>query len=113
MDKYHGYIGFAETVETAPDVWEEQIIEREAQGDILKVSRRLVGASQLNDNITVSNKISILADPFAYQNFHQIRYITWMGAKWKVTVVDVSYPRLILEIGGVYNGQTGPERDLP
>lgn len=113
MDKYHGYIGFAETVETAPDVWEEQIIEREAQGDILKVSRRLVGANQLNDNITVSNKISILADPFAYQNFHQIRYITWMGAKWKVTVVDVSYPRLILEIGGVYNGQTGPERNLP
>lgn len=113
MDKYHGYIGFAETIETAPDVWEEQIIEREAQGDIFKVSRRLVGASQLNDNITVSNKISILADPFAYQNFHQIRYITWMGAKWKVTVVDVSYPRLILEIGGVYNGKTGPERDLP
>lgn len=113
MDKYHGYIGFAETVETAPDVCEEQFIEREAQGDILKVSRRLVGASQLNDNITVNNKISILADPFAYQNFHQIRYITWMGAKWKVTVVDVSYPRLILEIGGVYNGKTGPERDLP
>ena len=113
MDKYHGYIGFAETIETAPDVCEEQIIEREAQGDILKVSRRLVGADQLNDNITVSNKISILADPFAYQNFHQIRYITWMGAKWKVTVVDVSYPRLILEIGGVYNGKTGPERDLP
>lgn len=113
MDKYYGYIGFAETVETASDVWEEQIVEREAQGDILKVSRRLVGASQLNDNITVSNKISILADPFAYQNFHQIRYITWMGAKWKVTSVDVSYPRLILEIGGVHNGQTGPERDLP
>ena len=113
MDKYHGYIGFAETVETAPDVCEEQIIEREAQGDILKVSRRLVGANQLNDNVTVSNKISILADPFAYQNFHQIRYITWMGAKWKVTVVDVSYPRLILEIGGVYNGKTGPERNLP
>ena len=60
MDKYYGYIGFAETVETASDVWEEQIVEREAQGDILKVSRRLVGASQLNDNITVSNKISLL-----------------------------------------------------
>jgi hypothetical protein len=109
MNKYYGFVGYAETVETAPDVWEETITERPAQGDILKISRRIVSANQVNDSITVSNKISIVADPYAYDNFHAMRYITWMGTKWKVTNVDVSYPRLILEIGGVYNGPTGPE----
>lgn len=109
MNKYYGFVGYAETVETAPDVSEEVITERPAQGDILKISRRIVSANQVNDSITVSNKISIVADPYAYDNFHAMRYITWMGTKWKVTNVDVSYPRLILEIGGVYNGPKGPE----
>lgn len=113
MSKYYGFIGYAETVETSTDVWEEVITEREAKGDVLKAVRRLSGSENLNDNVTVSNRISIVADPFAYSNFHSIRYATWMGAKWKVTSVEVSYPRLILDLGGVYNGQTGPERIAP
>lgn len=113
MNKYYGFVGFAVPEETAPDVIVETIVEREAYGEILKMSRRLTGADKLNDDIQVSNRISILADPFAYNNFHSIRYATWLGAKWKVTSVEVNYPRLILELGGVYNGQTGPERTTP
>ena len=105
MPKYYGTIGFVETRETAPDVWTEEITEREYSGDVIRIQRRWQGSEHLNDDLTISNKLSILSDPYAYNNFHSIRYATWMGAKWKVTSVEVAYPRLLLDLGGVYNEQ--------
>lgn len=105
MAKWFGVIGYAETVETTPGVWEEQITERSYYGDVIRNTRRLQTANQVNDNVEVSNEISIVADPYAYQNFHAMRYVEWMGTKWKVSSVDVQYPRLTLSIGGVWNGQ--------
>lgn len=104
MAKYYGLIGYAVTSEIRPGVWKEQIVEREYSGDILRNTRRLQSSDQVNDNVTVSNEISVLSDPFANENFHSIRYATWMGSKWKVTNVEVQYPRIILSLGGVYNG---------
>ena len=103
MAKYFGTIGYALTTETAPGVWEEQLIEKEYYGDVLQYSKRYQSAGKVNDDIEISNKISIVADPFAFQNFIFIRYVTWMGVKWKVSSIDVEYPRLVLSIGGVYN----------
>lgn len=103
MAKFHGIIGYGITVETKPGVWKDQITEREYSGDLNKNTRRLQSSDQLNDNIVVSNEISILSDPFANENFHSIRYVEFMGTKWKVTNVDVQYPRLVLTLGGVYN----------
>lgn len=103
MAKWYGVIGFAESVETAPGVWEDVITDRPYFGDLNRNSRRLQTANQLNDNINVSNEISIVADPFAMNNFHSMRYVEFMGAKWKVSNVDVQYPRLNLSVGGVYN----------
>ena len=103
MAKWYGVIGFAETVETVPGVWEDRITERPYFGDLNRNSRRLQTANQLNDDINVSNEISIVADPFAMNNFHSMRYVEFMGAKWKVSNVDVQYPRLNLSVGGVYN----------
>lgn len=103
MAKWYGEIGYAETVQTKPGVWEEQITKRNYYGEVIRNTRRLQSANQLNDNINVSNEISIVADPFAYQNFHSMRYVEFMGTKWKITNVEVQYPRLILELGGVYN----------
>ena len=105
MPKYYGTIGFVETRETAPDVWTEEITEREYSGDVLRIQRRWQGSEYLNDDLTISNRLSILSDPYAYNNFQSIRYATWMGAKWKVTSVEVAYPRLLLDLGGVYNEQ--------
>lgn len=113
MSKYYGTIGYAETVETAPDVWQDTIVEREYYGDVLKNTRRWQGTEHLNDDLNISNRISILADPYAYNNFHAIKYATFMGTKWKVSHVEVAYPRLTLELGGVYNEQTGSEPNLP
>lgn len=104
MAKWFGKIGYAETVESKPGVWKEQITEREYFGDLLRNSRRLQSSSSLNDNVIISNEISILADQFAYQNFHSMRYAEFMGTKWKISNIEVQYPRLLLTLGDVYNG---------
>ena len=104
MAKFYGRIGFAETVETAPGVWTENIVDYNYFGDIIRNARRLQSSDQLNDDINISNEISSVADPYANQNFHSMRYVEFMGAKWKITNVEVRYPRLILTVGGVYNG---------
>lgn len=104
MAKFYGMIGYAEAVETRPGVYEEQIVERPYHGDLIRNRRKLQSASdRLNDNINISNEISIISDPFANESFHSMRYVEFMGAKWKITDVEVQYPRLILTIGGVYN----------
>ena len=105
MAKFYGKIGYANTVETKPGVYEEQIVERSYYGDLIRNIRRLQSADQVNDDINISNEISIVADPYATNNFHTMRYAIFMGTKWKISNVEVSYPRLILTLGGVYNGQ--------
>ena len=104
MAKYYGAIGYAEPFETSPGVWDERIVERSYYGDIIRNTRNLQNSEHLNDNINVSNQISIVADPYAIANFHAIRYAEFMGAKWKVPTVDVQTPRLLLSLGGLYNG---------
>ena len=105
MAKYYGAVGFAETIETVPGVWEEKITERNYYGDLVKNIRKLQNSGQVNDTVDIANQISIVADPFAYSNFHSMRYVEFMGARWKITSIDVQYPRLILTIGGLYNGK--------
>ena len=104
MAKFYGVIGYAETVETKPGVWKEQITEKMYYGELVRNTRRLQTTDQLNDNINVANEISILSDPFANENFHFMRYVIFMGTKWKVSNIDVQYPRLVLTLGEVYNG---------
>ena len=104
MAKFYGVIGYAVTEETEPGIYEERIIEKEHFGDVIRNTRRLSNAAKVNDDITISNQISIVSDPFANNNFHSMRYVSFMGSKWKVTEVEVQYPRLILTLGGVYNG---------
>lgn len=104
MARYHGVIGYATSVETAPGVWTKQVVEREYYGNVIRNTRRLQSADQLNDNIVINNELSIVADPYAYENFHSILYAEFMGAKHKISNVEVQRPRLLLTLGGVYNG---------
>lgn len=104
MPKFYGAVGFAVSEETAPGVWENHIVERNYYGDLVRNNRRFENKSQLNDNVRISNSFSIVADPYAYNNFHTIQYVTYNGTKWKVESVDASTPpRLVLEAGEVYN----------
>lgn len=106
MAKFYGAIGFATQVDTGAGVWNDDIVERNYYCELVRNSRRLQPADQLNDNLNISNEFSIIADPYANENFHAIRYIEFMGTKWKITNIDATrYPRLILTTGGVYNGE--------
>lgn len=104
MAKYYGTIGYVITQETKPGVWEEKKIDKPFFGEQLNTKSKWQTSSHLNDNIDISMQLSIIADPFAYQNFHSIRYIEYQGCKWHVSAVEIQRPRLILTIGGVYNG---------
>lgn len=106
MPKFYGQIGFTETVETKPGVWRDQITERNYYGDLIRNTRRLEAAGQVNDNINISNQLSILADAYARDHMYSMRYVVFQGAKWKVASVEVQYPRLILQFGGLYNVET-------
>lgn len=104
MAKFFGPVGYAESVETAPGVWTDSITERKYYGDVIKLSSRWQTSDKLNDDLRITNRISILADAFAYQNFSRIKYVVWMGVKWKVVDMDVERPRITLYLGGEYNG---------
>lgn len=104
MAKWCGVIGYVETVETEPGIWEEDFTERKYYGDMIRNARRLQSSDKVNDDISITNELSIVADPYAMNHFHAIRYAEFMGAKWKITNVEVQYPRLVLTLGGVYNG---------
>lgn len=105
MAKFYGKVGYGPTsVETAPGVWNDVITEVEYYGDVLRNTRKLQSGESVNDNLSVNNLISIVADAYANEHFFAIRYVMWMGALWTVSDVEVQSPRLLLRLGGIYNG---------
>ena len=103
MARYHGYVGYAIDVEAYPGVWEEQISEHEYFGDVIKNRMNIQQNGNVNAKITISNSISIIGDPFAYEHVYAMRYVTYLNKKWTITNIDLQRPRLILTIGGLYN----------
>lgn len=110
MSKFVGAIGYAQTVKTAPGVWTERIVEYPCCGDVLRCSRQRQSGDKVNDDINISNQLSIIDDGYCSTHIGSIRYVIWMGAKWKVTDVAFQRPRLILTVGGVYNGAEDEDR---
>lgn len=106
MAKFFGEIGFATQVETAPGIWEDQIVEKQYYGDVFRESRRFSTTDQVLDKINLSNQISILADGYVVDNIQNLRYVRWLGGLWKISYVELKFPRLVLEMTGVYNGPT-------
>lgn len=107
MARFYDQIGYVhEPVESSPGVWNNDMVERYYYGDVLKNTRRLDSGESVNDDIVVNNSISIVADAYAIEHFHAIRYVRWAGSAWRVVTVDVERPRLILRLGGIYNGPT-------
>lgn len=104
MARYFGKIGFGQDVETTPGVWKTQITEKEYFGDLVRDFRRLQEAEKVNKDLTTSTTVSIVSDSYANENIRAIRYAEWKGVLWVVTNVDEEHPRLILQLGGIYNG---------
>ena len=105
MSRYSGRIGFAVTEETAPGVWTPMITEKPVKGEILRNSTRTTSGESINDNVTISNRISVLGNPYMFENFKFMKYITWRGTKWTITNKEIQGRRLILDIGGEWNEQ--------
>lgn len=104
MAKFFDVVGYGESVETAPGVREDTIIERPYFGDVVRNARRLQEGEKVNFDLTLQNSISIVADEYAVEYFHKIKYVKWAGAYWTVTDIEVQRPRLLLRLGKVYNG---------
>lgn len=106
MARFAGKVGFAISTEVRPSVWKNVITEKSYFGDVKQAMRQVETADKVNDDIDVSNLIEIVADAFASEHFHAIVYVEWAGKNWKVPSVEVRHPRLLLRLGGVYNGPT-------
>ena len=104
MARFFGRVGYGETVETNPGVWEDQIIEKSYFGDVVRNTRHTSEGESLNNDLKVRNSISIVADAYANDHFFAIRYVEWAGTLWTVSDVEVQAPRLLLRLGEVYNG---------
>lgn len=100
--KWFGKIAFADQVDDGTGIWENKIVERDYFGDILQNSKRNQ-VTEINQDITVTNQLSVIADPYLLDSFHKILYVTFMGSKWRVSEVQVGYPRLTLSFGSLYN----------
>lgn len=107
MTRFYGFIGFADgEIETSPGVWNENIVEHNYRGEITRNQVRWTTGSEVNDPLRIDNAISVISDPYLERHVSDIRYITWMGSKWKVTSVSIQRPRIMLQIGGLYHGQS-------
>lgn len=108
MARFYGEVGYGDTVEspTGSGVWKDSITEVSYFGDVVRNTRKLDSGEKLNDDISVSNSISIVADDQAIKHFFKIKYVRWAGTLWTVTNVEVKSPRLVLSLGSVYNGPT-------
>ena len=104
MAKFFGNVGYVTMVKTAPGIMSEQETIRQYYGDEIQVGTKWVSSDKINDDFTVDSKISIVADGFAYQNFSGMRWVEWLGSKWKIASAQVESPRIVLTLGGVYNG---------
>lgn len=114
MRRVRTVVGYGHSAETPPDSgnWKDVITERVLRGDVLRNSRRLANDQKVNNDISVGNSLSLVADPYARENFIYIKYVKWKGVLWTVSNIDEEYPRLILRLGEVYNGET-PEPAAP
>ena len=102
MAKYYGMIGFAIQEETRPGVWEDIIEKRPYKGDILHSGRRYDNSENINDNVTLTNRFSIISDAYLYSHIPALRYLEYMGEKFKITSVEIDRPRVTISVGGVY-----------
>lgn len=110
MAKFYGPVGYLITEETRPGIWTERTVEHKYRGDLIRNTRKLQASDEFSDDITLTNEISIIADSFAYENFHLMKYVRYMGVNWKIISAEYKRPRIILTTGGIYNAPQPPTR---
>lgn len=116
MARYYGRIGFLKQEtesEDRPSRYVPEMKERYYCGDLLKASISNQTAEKPVDDFSLSNDISITADPYALNNFSSMKYVEFMHTLWEVKSVSVEYPRIRISFGGVYHGPTATSNAAP
>ena len=104
MAKFYGEVGYIAITETSPGIFSEDLVKKYYYGDEIKHTVRVQSSDKINDDLIPSSQVSIIADPYANDNYLKIRYVTLHGVRWKISNIDIQRPRIILTLGGVYNG---------
>lgn len=107
--KYYGALGFVEYIEEPVGVFREVIREYNYYGDVVRIINHSQGAEKVTDDLKVNNQISVLVDPYALENFANLRYATFNNSKWEVSAVELAYPRLVISFRGLYHEQPQPQ----
>lgn len=102
--KYHGKIGYADQVETAPGVFEDLITERPYIGDVKQRTEVLTLGDTVIPQYSTRTSVSVLSDGVLKVNYSNIRYVEYSGVKWTISSAVVEWPRLTLYIGEEYHG---------
>lgn len=104
MAKFSGNVGYIIEEETAPGVFTQEPIERKMSGDILRSSGSFGANNKVNSDVHIQPRISVVGDAFIYAHFYDIRYVEYLGHKWDISYIEIQRPRVILTLGGRYNG---------
>lgn len=105
MAKFYGAIGYALLIESKPGVWIDKVIEKNYRGDVVLDQRRWQSADKVNDDLSLDNSISIIADEYAHNNVGNMKYIVWNNTPWEIQSFSINRPRIVIQIGGIYNGE--------
>lgn len=109
--KFFGKIGFENTTESEPGIWTPTITPRSYYGDVNRNQRRWqINEETINDNLNISNEISILADTYLLENLGSMRWVEYGGEKWKISWINLQYPRVILTLSGLYTEEGQDEQ---
>lgn len=111
MTRFFGKVGYSHPVRSN-GVVEDVITEHSYAGDELRNTRYFAQGDTVLGKVTFQTRISVIADAFALENYRDIVYVNWEGTLWIVESVTTERPRLILLLGGKYNGP-GPSLDPP
>ena len=104
MAKFAGLVGYVTQKESESGVWLPETVERKMRGDVIRAASSFNANEKVNEDIILQQRISLVGDPYAFANFTGLKYVTYLGVKWKVLSIEVNRPRLVVTLGGVWNG---------
>lgn len=102
MSRFSGKLGFVITHETEEGVWLENVVELQVKGTIRSLYVRNDNSASANTNLRLTNEISILMDTKIETYLETLKYVVWKGSKWEVQSIGVNYPRMTINLGGLY-----------
>lgn len=107
MAKFYGKIGFGVEREVSPGVYDYDIVEKPYFGEVVRDAYDSVGGTTVLGERKTANAFRIVGDGYSVDHFYDMKYIRWAGRYWEIRQVEVvSRPRMLIRIGGVWNGPT-------